>query len=101
MNEREQNLVKIIIKSFSEKLKPLVEDFIIRENKAFVTLKASNYKDAKHLEVYKKECEEILQKKGLFEEVFVTADNCKLFPDIAALKSTILVESSFISYTAM
>ena len=88
MNEREQNLVKIIIKSFSKKLKPLVEDFIIRENKAFVTLKASNYKDAKYLEVYKKECEEILQKKGIFEEVFVTfVEKQKQFKKIITVSS--------------
>ena len=32
-----------------------------------------------------------------FEDEFVAADNCKLFPDIAAVKSTILVESSLTS----
>ena len=59
MNERDQNLVKTLINSFSSKLKPLVDDFIIKENKAFVTLKALDYNDAKLLEMYKKECEEI------------------------------------------
>ena len=54
MNERDQNLVKTLINSFSNKLKPLVDDFIIKENKAFVTLKALDYNDAKLLEMYKK-----------------------------------------------
>ena len=47
MNEKEHKLVKTLINSFSDKLKPLVEDFIIKENKAFVTLKASDHKNAK------------------------------------------------------
>ena len=72
MNEADQNLVKTIINSFSNKLKPLVEDFVIKENKAFVTLKALDYKDAKLLEVYRKECENNLKSKGIFEEIFVT-----------------------------
>ena len=46
MNEKEHNLVKKLINSFSNKLKPLVEDFVIKDNKAFVTLKALNQKDA-------------------------------------------------------
>ena len=72
MNEKEHNLVKTLVNSFSNKLKPLVEDFIIKENKAFVTLKALDLKDAKLLEVYKKECEENLKNKELFEEIYVT-----------------------------
>ena len=72
MNEKEQNLVKTLINSFSNKLKPLVEDFVIKENKAFVTLKALDLKDAKLLEIYKKECEENLKKRILFEEIYIT-----------------------------
>ena len=68
MNEKEQNLVKTIINSFSNKLKPLVEDFVIKDNKAFVTLKALDLKDAKLLEVYKKECEENLKKKSYLKK---------------------------------
>lgn len=88
MNERDQNLVKTLINSFSSKLKPLVEDFIIKENKAFVTLKALDYNDAKLLEMYKKECEEILQNQGTFEEVFVTfVEKQKQFKKIITVSS--------------
>ena len=68
MNEKEQNLVKTLINSFSNKLKPLVEDFVIKENKAFVTLKALDLKDAKLLEQYKKECEENLKKRNCLKK---------------------------------
>ena len=37
-----------------------------------MTLKALDLKDAKLLEAYKKECEEILKKRNLFEEIYVT-----------------------------
>ena len=88
MNERDQNLVKTLINSFSSKLKPLVDDFIIRENKAFVTLKALDYNDAKLLEMYKKECEETLQNQGTFEEVFVTfVEKQKQFKKIITVSS--------------
>ena len=70
MKDKEQNLIKTIINSFSNKLKPLVEDFIIKDNKAFVTLKALDYEDAKLLEVYKRECEETLLKKRFFVKCF-------------------------------
>ena len=38
-----------------------------RENKAFSALKALDLKDAKLLEVYKKECEENLKNRAAFE----------------------------------
>ena len=88
MNEKEQSLIKIITNTFSSKLKPLVEDFIIKENKAFVTLKALDYEDAKLLESYKKECESILINKGIFEEVFVTfVEKQKQFKKIITVSS--------------
>ena len=40
MKDKEQNLIKTIINSFSNKLKPLVDDFIIKDNKAFVYTKS-------------------------------------------------------------
>ena len=88
MNEKEHNLVKTLVNSFSNKLKPLVEDFIIKENKAFVTLKALDLKDAKLLEVYKKECEENLKNKELFEEIYVTfVEKKKQFKKIITVSS--------------
>ena len=88
MKDKEQNLIKTIINSFSNKLKPLVEDFIIKDNKAFVTLKALDYEDAKLLEVYKRECEETLLKKSIFDEVFVTfVEKQKQFKKIITVSS--------------
>ncbi len=88
MTNKDENLIKTIISSFSKKLKPLVEDFVIRENKAFVTLKALDYENAKLLEVYKRECEETLLKKGIFDEVFVTfVEKQKQFKKIITVSS--------------
>ena len=66
MNDENQKLIKTLIAAFGSKLKPLVEDFVIKNNKAFVTLKAKNYDDAIKLDNYKKECEDILKKKRNF-----------------------------------
>ena len=88
MNEKEQNLVKTIINSFSNKLKPLVEDFVIKDNKAFVTLKALDQKDAELLEIYKRECEENLKKKELFDEIYITfVEKKKQFKKIITVSS--------------
>ena len=88
MNEREQNLVNNLTNSFSNKLKPLVENFVIKENKAFVTLKALDSKNATQLEQYKKECEEILKNSDSFEEVFVTfVEKQKQFDKIVTVSS--------------
>ena len=72
MNDENQKLIKTLIAAFGSKLKPLVEDFVIKNNKAFVTLKAKNYDDAIKLDNYKKECEDILKKKGIFDEIFIS-----------------------------
>ena len=47
MNDETQKIIKSIKSQFSEKLNLLINDFVIRDNKAFVTLKAKNYDDAK------------------------------------------------------
>ena len=72
MNDKNQKLVNSIINDFSTKLKPLIQDFVIKDNKAFVTLKAKDYKDAVNLQIYKKECEDVLKNKKIFEEIFVS-----------------------------
>ncbi|MDC3024045.1 Mrp/NBP35 family ATP-binding protein [Alphaproteobacteria bacterium] len=88
MNEREQNLINKLINSFSNKLKPLVENFVIKENKAFVTLKALDSKNATQLEQYKKECEEILKNSDSFDEIFVTfVEKQKQFDKIVTVSS--------------
>ena len=72
MNDEKQKIIKSIKSQFSEKLNLLIDDFVIRDNKAFVTLKAKNYDDAKKLETLKKECENILNEKSIFDEIFVS-----------------------------
>ena len=72
MNDEIQNIIKSFKSQFSEKLNQLIDDFVIRDNKAFVTLKAKNYDDAKKLETLKKECENILNEKSIFDEIFVS-----------------------------
>ena len=61
-----------IIDSFSNDLKALIENIIIKEKKIFVTLKAKNPKEAKELQGYKTECEEKIAKFKVFNEVNVT-----------------------------
>ena len=55
-----------------------MEDFIIKENKAFVTLKALDLKDAKLLEVYKKECEENLKKRNCLKKYITFVEKKQL-----------------------
>ena len=53
-----------------------------------MTLKASDYEDAKLLEVYKRECEEIFYLKRVFDEVFVTfVEKQKQFKKIITVSS--------------
>ena len=47
-----------IIDSFSNNLKELVHDMIIKDKKVFVTLKAENSNKAKEFEKLKEECEQ-------------------------------------------
>ena len=58
MSDTNQKLIKSLMNDFSAELKPLIQDFVIRDNKAFITLNAKDYKDAVYLERYKKECED-------------------------------------------
>ena len=46
-----------IIDSFSNNLKELVHDMIIKDKKVFVTLKAESFDQAKKFEKLKEECE--------------------------------------------
>ncbi len=72
MHNLNQNLKQRILNSFNKKLKSLLDDIVIKDKKVFVTLEANNNKDAEKLAVHKKECEEILKKTNLFDEIFVT-----------------------------
>ena len=61
-----------IISSFSNDLKVLIENIIIKEKKIFVTLKAKSPEESKILEKYKVECIEKINKFKIFNEVNVT-----------------------------
>ena len=66
-----------IINSFSNHLKELVDDIIIKDKKVFVTLKAENPNQAKELENLKKECEQKIIDFNLFDEINVTFTTIK------------------------
>ncbi len=46
-----------IINSFSNNLRELIDDIVIKDKKIFVTLKAENSNQAKEFEKLKEECE--------------------------------------------
>ena len=61
-----------IINSFSNDLRELVDNIIIKDKKVFVTLKAETPNQAKELENLKKECEQKIKDFNLFDEINVT-----------------------------
>ncbi len=88
MNDKNQKLVNSLLNNFNTKLKLLVNDLVIRDNKAFLTLKAKDYNDAKNLENYKKECEDILKNQGIFDEIFVSfVEKEEQFKKVIAISS--------------
>ena len=66
-----------IINSFSNDLRDLVDNIIIKDKKVFVTLKAENPNQAKDLENLKKECEQKIKDFNLFDEINVTFTTLK------------------------
>ena len=60
-----------IINSFSNELKELVEDIIIKDHKVFITLKAENPNQARELKNLKIECENKISNFNLFDEINV------------------------------
>ena len=66
-----------IIDSFSNNLKELVHDIIIKDKKVFVTLKAESFNQAKEFEKLKKECEQKIKDFNLFDEINVTFTTIK------------------------
>ena len=66
-----------IINSFSNDLKELVDDIIIKDKKVFVTLKAENPNQAKEFEKLKEECEKKISNFNLFDEINVTFTTIK------------------------
>ena len=66
-----------IIDSFSNNLKELVDDVIIKDKNVFVTLKAENSNQAKELEKLKEECEQKISNFNLFNEINVTFTTIK------------------------
>ena len=61
-----------IIASFSNDLKELVDNIIIKEKKIFVTLKAKSPEEAKKLEQFKVECIEKINAFKTYNEINVT-----------------------------
>ncbi len=66
-----------IINSFSNDLKVLVDNIIIKDKKVFVTLKAENSQQAKEFENLKEECEQKIRDFNLFDEINVTFTTIK------------------------
>ena len=66
-----------IINSFSNDLKVLVDNIIIKDKKVFVTLKAENSNQAKEFEKLKDECEKKIKDFSLFDEINVTFTTIK------------------------
>jgi ATP-binding protein involved in chromosome partitioning len=66
-----------IISSFSNNLRELVDDIIIKDKKIFVTLKAENSNQAKEFEKLKEECEKKIRDFSLFDEINVTFTTIK------------------------
>ena len=66
-----------IINSFSNDLRELVDNIIIKDKKVFVTLKAETPNQAKELENLKKECEQKIRDFNLFDEINVTFTTIK------------------------
>ena len=66
-----------IINSFSNILRELVDDIIIRDKKVFVTLKAENSNQAKEFKKLKEECEKKIRDFNLFDEINVTFTTMK------------------------
>ena len=66
-----------IINSFSNDLRELVDDIIIKDKKVFVTLKAENSNQAKEFEKLKEECEQKIKDFNLFDEINVTFTTIK------------------------
>ena len=66
-----------IIDSFSNNLKELVDDIIVKDKKVFVTLRAESFDQAKELEKLKIECEQKISNFNLFDEINVTFTTAK------------------------
>ena len=66
-----------IINSFSNNLKELVDNIIVKDKKIFVTLKAENSNQAKDFEKLKEECEQKITNFNLFDEINVTFTKIK------------------------
>ncbi len=83
-----ENIKKETLASFSVLLKSKIEDFVIRDKDAFITLKAESSKEANDLENLKKECEEKVKQTKFFENVYVTFTVVeKKFKNIIAVTS--------------
>ena len=77
-----------IINSFSNDLRELIDNMIIKDKKIFVTLKAANPNQAKELEYLKIECDNKISSFNLFDEINVTfTTNKKRFSKIIVVSS--------------
>ena len=66
-----ENIKKETLASFSVLLKSKIEDFVIRDKDAFITLKAESSKEANDLENLKKECEEKVKQTDKSKEIVI------------------------------
>ena len=66
-----------IINSFSNNLRELVDNIIIKDKKVFVTLKAESFNQAKEFGKLKEECEQKIKDFNLFDEINVTFTTTK------------------------
>tara|TARA_A100001011_G_scaffold378615_1_gene443579 strand:- start:1168 stop:2121 length:954 start_codon:yes stop_codon:yes gene_type:complete len=66
-----------IIETFSNELRILIDNIIIKEKKIFVTLKAENIDQAKELEPLKIECEQKISNFNFFEDINISFTTIK------------------------
>jgi Mrp family chromosome partitioning ATPase len=82
------NLKNEITNQFSPQLKLILDSFVIKDNIAYITLKAENADSVKTLNPFKKECEKILKKKTTLTDFYVSfVKTEKKFKQIIAVSS--------------
>ena len=88
MQGNETKLKEEIYKDFSNSLKNILDSFVIKDNVAYVTLKAENVNNINTLNPLKEECERILQSKNVlidFHVSFIKIE--KKFKQVIAVSS--------------
>ena len=82
------DIKKSLISSLGTNINSKIEDFVIKDKNAFLTLKADSPEDAKKLDGLKIECENKLKETKYFKKVYVTFTIVKKkFKNIVAITS--------------